>query len=302
MTSRLIELSHIHLLCILYVIIAILAWNLPAMAPSTNNKIVRDLLESYFSSMDVKSWTAHENAWGLNVTVRFSKGQNGELVADVDDSRKTFVKRSQKQMTRSKDRLGHFRSNYNTRSSKFKDNLCESENKRSESMDSIVTSQMLDSPVCVKSTPAGGASGPGELEDVPLIAVESPSFSDQVVSETPIVEAEAGESSIVSMPSLDSSSSSSESDMADTCDDESDLYSGSCSDNGCSYLTKHDPNDKFPYSKVSKYGGRVVCKRCDDSLVVCNKCLHKGKHRRHQNYFNRQCFDKELKVSLNDHE
>ena len=302
MTSRLIELSRIHFLCILYVIIVILAWNLPAMAPSTNNKIVRDLLESYFSSMDVKSWTAHENAWGLNVTVRFSKGQNGELVADVDDSRKTFVKRSQKQMARSKDRLGHFRSNYNTRSSKFNGNLCESENKRSESMDnSIVTSRMLDSPLCVKSTPAGGASEPGDLEDVPLITVESPSFSDQVVSETTIVEAEAEKSPIVSMPSLDSSSSGSESDMTDTCDDESDLYSGSCSDNGCSYLTELNSNEKFP-PKVSKYGGRVVCKRCDDSIVVCNKCLHKGKHRRHQNYFNRQCFDKELKVSLHDHE
>ena len=228
--------------------------------------------------------------------MRFRPLKNGDSFV-IEEGRQTFVQRSKKQMRRSNRRLGQFRESYETRSktnvSKMRSTDESVEMKRSEKYENDVTN-ITDSPVVVvdKSMSSGDTSSESckkyvlhhyvpssSDESLPLSSTMSDEKLQNQVIEEPVS---------IPMPKIESSSS--ESDCMATCDDESDPYSGSCSDDGCSYVDSFALSSEEIMAKSERLNQirRYVCKRCisagDHGLYVCVKCARRGKHKRHKHY------------------
>ena len=262
----------------------------------SKHKEIRDLIEKFLEENELNSWTVHKNRRGKVLTLRFVDSEdedtNGTNVSF--DRRQTFVRKSDKQIQRSRNRLGL---SMQTRSKVQREKSIEKPRKAERKMHENYDVTNHFSPVSVD---AGGSSDSDSDKDVlhnspftvmrtPLLTESVDLFASPVLStpsnddksskkknECPVLPcAVLQNASEIKMPEIHASCPTS------TCDDESDPYEGSCSDRECSYWTPSGYGLSCNDTKVHRTA-HYHCQRCD--LSVCSKCHVVGKHKRHKRY------------------
>ena len=216
----------------------------------SKHKEIRDLIEKFLEENELNSWTVHKNRRGKVLTLRFIDSEdedtNGTTVSF--DRRQTFVKKSDKQIQRSRNRLGL---SMHTRSKAQREMSIEKPRKAESKMFDKYDVTNHDSPVSVED---GGSSDSESDKDVlhnsPFTVMKTPLLTESVdlfaspVLSTPPNDDKSSEkkndcpvlpfmqnTAEIKMPEIHSPASC----PTSTCDDESDPYDGSCSDRECSY-------------------------------------------------------------------
>lgn len=81
-----------------------------------DNHILKALLETLFSSKELKSWTCHDNQNGSTVTLRFVDLSAATRGSQSEPKTTTYRQKSRKQIARDKERLENFNTRVKTRS------------------------------------------------------------------------------------------------------------------------------------------------------------------------------------------
>ena len=280
-------------------------------------EFAKSLLDQYFATKKTKSATAHSNAHGITVTVRFSHEdliKDGDCTIGVSDSEapdtQSFKRISQKQFKRNRQRYGHFKSKQNSDNDSDKVHNTRSKSKLNSVEDIRHCDDSSDnseppfiSPEPVKQHYVSGADC-GSASAKHFHSTESPCSLDYTASSfdvhiSPGVTLHEESTSEIAMPSPQSEclhSMRDDSDStSDTCDDKSSIHSGSCYENDCSY----GGGLGVPYNPHPRMCTFRICNRCPPGMWVCAKCRANGKHKRHKHYlippdkpkFIKECLD-----------